>query len=74
GRAGELAALGGGDDYELLFAADRQARATIEALGKSLGLAISRIGEITDEATHSVKVRNSSGAEIAVPDGGWRHF
>ena len=74
GRAGELAALGGGDDYELLFAADAQARATIEALGQSLGLAISRIGEITDEATHSVKVRNSSGAEIAVPDGGWRHF
>jgi len=38
------ALMSGGDDYELLFTAAPEARATIEAAGRTAGLAVSRIG------------------------------
>src|SRR5258706_170258 len=38
--------LSGGDDYELVFTAEQARRATIEALGRELGLPLARIGAI----------------------------
>jgi len=38
--------LSGGDDYELAFTAARESRAALEALGRELGLPLTRIGAI----------------------------
>jgi thiamine-monophosphate kinase len=38
--------LSGGDDYELIFTAPQPARAQVEALSASLGLALTRVGSI----------------------------
>jgi thiamine-monophosphate kinase len=38
--------LSGGDDYELAFTAARESRAALEALGRELGLPLTRIGTI----------------------------
>lgn len=43
----EALALAGGDDYELLFTAAAENRPGIEAIGKRLGLRLSRIGNMT---------------------------
>lgn len=74
GRVGERAALGGGDDYELLFTATPEQRGRIEALGTSLGLALSRIGETGNETTHTVRVVDGDANPIEVSNSGWRHF
>jgi thiamine-monophosphate kinase len=66
------AALGGGDDYELLFTAAAQAGPSISALADELGLALSMIGRI--EAGSGVKVVDEKGALLAVPVTGYRHF
>jgi thiamine-monophosphate kinase len=42
-------ALAGGDDYELLFTAPRAMRERVHAAGHDCGLAITRIGEITEQ-------------------------
>ena len=42
-------ALAGGDDYELLFCAPAARRATIDAIGVRLGLALTRIGRIDSQ-------------------------
>ena len=63
-------ALGGGEDYELVFAAspDRM-KAAIERLGDR----ISVIGRIED-GDGSVSILNASGQAIQVKSGGWDHF
>jgi len=66
------AALGGGDDYELLFTADAEAGAALAALGQELGIALSMIGRI--EAGRGVEVVDDKGAELVVPVAGYRHF
>jgi thiamine-monophosphate kinase len=42
-------ALAGGDDYELLFTAPRAMRERVHAAGHDCGVAITRIGEITEQ-------------------------
>jgi thiamine-monophosphate kinase len=75
-----LAALGlprqavaaGGDDYELLFAADPAAREAVAALARRLGVAITRIGRVADGG--GLTLRDAAGREVALDAPGWRHF
>jgi thiamine-monophosphate kinase len=64
--------LSGGDDYELLFAADRKDRSALEALSKELGIALSCIGETTPRKKElSILDRNGK----SIPHrGGYDHF
>lgn len=66
------AALGGGDDYELLFTAPETATAAIEDLAAELGLRLSAIGRI--DAGCGLEVVDASGAPVTVEGHGWRHF
>jgi thiamine-monophosphate kinase len=64
--------LSGGDDYELLFTADGDKRAALEALGRELGLALTRIGTIEAGAPRLV-VRDARGAPMSYR-GAYDHF
>jgi thiamine-monophosphate kinase len=64
--------LGGGDDYELLFAAPPEASDEIAALSRSLALPITEIGVI--EAGDGVRLLDADGAPIPIDSAGWRHF
>ncbi|HET6520953.1 MAG TPA: thiamine-phosphate kinase [Geminicoccaceae bacterium] len=66
------AALAGGDDYELLFAAAPEARDRVDALARDLDLPIARIGRLREGA--GVRVVGADGAELPVARGGWTHF
>jgi thiamine-monophosphate kinase len=46
----QQAVLAGGDDYELCFTAPDDQRSRIEALGESLALPLTRVGQITAKA------------------------
>jgi thiamine-monophosphate kinase len=67
-----MAALSGGDDYELLFTAAPDAEQAIAALSLELGVPLTRIGRI--EAGAGVGVLDAAGTPIPVPVGGYRHF
>ena len=62
-------ALSGGEDYELLFAANA---ATMRAVKGELGAAVSVIGEIGEGA--GVSAVDGYGREVAPTSGGWDHF
>jgi thiamine-monophosphate kinase len=66
------AALSGGDDYELLFAAPPSQRSPIERLAENLDLPLTRIGEM--QATPGIRVVDAAGAEVHLERTGWRHF
>jgi thiamine-monophosphate kinase len=66
------AALGGGDDYELLFTAPPSASQPIAALERALDLPITMIGHI--EGGEGVKVLDQGGAVMTVSVAGFRHF
>jgi thiamine-monophosphate kinase len=63
-------ALAGGDDYELCFAAERDDAEAIAAAFRDLGLRVSRIGRLTDDAS-LIWRRNGAAVDVA---GGYRHF
>ncbi|MDX9884101.1 thiamine-phosphate kinase [Thauera sp.] len=65
--------LGGGDDYELLFAAPAARRADVEALSASLGLKLHRIGELTAEAGE-LWLRQRDGRLVPATRSGYDHF
>ena len=62
----------GGDDYELLFCAPPSERGAIEAIGRRLELAVSRIGTI--EHGQGVTVVDADGQPLALGRTGYRHF
>ena len=62
----------GGDDYELLFCAPPAERGAIEALGRRLELAVSRIGTI--EHGQGVTVVDADGQPLALGRAGYTHF
>ena len=62
----------GGDDYELLFCAPPAERGAIEALGRRLELAVSRIGTI--EHGQGVTVVDADGRPLALGRTGYQHF
>jgi thiamine-monophosphate kinase len=64
--------LGGGDDYELLFAAPASARGQIAEIAVETGVPITEIGAITEGEGVSVLAEN--GCPVALPEAGWRHF
>jgi len=66
-----MAALLGGDDYELLFTVSARQRARFRSVRQTLGgLALTRIGTVT--ASRSVRL-TVDGGECPVPDG-YEHF
>jgi thiamine-monophosphate kinase len=67
-----MAALGGGDDYELLFAAPAGAAAEIARVAQETGVAVTAIGRI--ESGSGVRVLDADGAPLAVPSAGYHHF
>ena len=69
GRWLELA-LGGGEDYEIVFTANSD---VMESVAERLGEGISIIGRI-EEGNGAVKIVDSDGSEIVVGSGGWDHF
>ena len=62
----------GGDDYELLFCAPLSKRDAIEAIGRRLELAVSRIGTI--ERGQGVTVVDADGQPLALGRAGYQHF
>jgi hypothetical protein len=73
GLAGaQEAALSGGDDYELLFAAPAARRNAIEHLGQRLDLMLTRIGRV--EEGSDVRVIDAQGQAIEPTARGWQHF
>ena len=67
-----FAALGAGDDYELVFAAPAKAEKRIAALAKKLKLALTPIGRF--EKGSGVHVLDAEGRPAALPQTGYRHF
>lgn len=65
--------LGGGDDYELLFAAPAARRADVEALSARLGLALHRIGELGAEPG-TLWLREPDGRLVPGTRSGYDHF
>ncbi|MBR0663151.1 thiamine-phosphate kinase [Roseomonas hellenica] len=65
--------FGGGDDYELLFAAPPAKAQEIQAAAAAVGIAATRIGRFV--AGHpAARLLDAKGAEVALPRGGWSHF
>lgn len=65
--------LGGGDDYELLFAAPAAKRGEVHALSAGLGLALHRIGELTAEPG-VLWLREGDGRLVRGTRSGYDHF
>jgi thiamine-monophosphate kinase len=64
--------LGGGDDYELLFAAAPGDADRVRAAGRATQTPVACIGRFMDEA--GVVVLDDTGAPITLSLGGWSHF
>jgi len=63
--------LAGGDDYELAFTAPASNRAALQTLATDLGLALTRIGHITEEK--DVRVVDENGEAVPITHAGWEH-
>ncbi len=63
-------ALGGGEDYELLFAASSE---VMPRAKESINTSIAIIGEIV-EADQGIRVLDDHGEAVEVATGGWDHF
>jgi thiamine-monophosphate kinase len=66
------ALFGGGEDYELAFAAAPGQAEAIGGLAERLGLPIKRIGALA--AGEGVKLVDESGEEVPLVSAGWTHF
>ena len=66
------AALTGGDDYELVFTADADARPSVERAAELSNTAVTRIGRIVAE--QSLSVLGPGGEPIRLDRPGWQHF
>jgi thiamine-monophosphate kinase len=64
--------LGGGDDYELIFAADPADAAAIRDAADAARTPVARIGRFLDG--EGVRVLDAHGEEISMPSRGWSHF
>ncbi|MDA0366835.1 MAG: thiamine-phosphate kinase [Proteobacteria bacterium] len=68
----KLDAFGGGDDYEILFCAPREARDVLNRLAARLALPLTAIGEIGPGS--GVQVLDHAGATIRIDHPGHTHF
>lgn len=66
------ALFGGGEDYELAFAAAPDRSTAVAALAERLDLPISRIGVLS--AGQGLSLVDASGAELPLASTGWTHF
>ncbi len=66
-------ALGGGEDYELLFTASSAFEAGAPALSRQTGVAITRIGEIVPETSGRWLIEPGSRRAVLTA-AGWNHF
>lgn len=64
--------LAGGDDYELCFTSPMNVRSSIAALSGDLGLALTRVGIMTDG--DSVLVMDTDGRPVTTERSGYDHF
>jgi len=64
---------GGGDDYELLFAAAPEAEAAVRAASAASGIPVTRIGRFT-EGPVAVTLRDDRGRDITPAAAGWSHI
>lgn len=64
-------ALSGGDDYELCFSAPASQRDAIVGIARTLGLALTRIGSMTQGT--GVRVVDAGNQEITPDETGWQH-
>ena len=64
--------LAGGDDYELVFTADKKRRESLAALSKQLGLALTRVGSI-EKGNPSLSVIDRNRKPVRV-EPGFDHF
>jgi thiamine-monophosphate kinase len=71
-EAATEALLSGGDDYELLFTAPRDARGQVEAIGRHLELPLHRIGRILDKT--GLWLQRGDGVAEAITASGYDHF
>lgn len=62
----------GGDDYELLFTANKKCDHLINNISKQCGVKLTKIGKITDG--HDVILLDDDGTEINTVGKGFRHF
>lgn len=60
-----LCQLTGGDDYELCFTAAKEKSAQIEELASRLGLALTKIGSITERTERLVRLIDDHGQELS---------
>lgn len=67
-----LAALLGGDDYELCLTVPPQQVAAVEAASADLGIAMTRIGVIEQQS--GLRCVNGAGEVIAIPATAYEHF
>lgn len=66
-------ALAGGEDYELLFTADPEARRRVERVARRTGVPITRIGECVPRK-HGVTLVDEHGDSVSLEAGGYDHF
>jgi len=66
-------ALGGGEDYELLFTVSPSHRRTVEACARKLGIAVSCIGCITGD-TERLRIIDEQGKDYKLEKKGFCHF
>ncbi|HLL18019.1 MAG TPA: thiamine-phosphate kinase, partial [Rubrivivax sp.] len=69
----QLCLLAGGDDYELLFTAPREAHGDVLAAGRDAGVTVSCIGRI-DEPSVGLRVVDASGRAVTASFAGFDHF
>ncbi|MBU8540252.1 thiamine-phosphate kinase [Falsiroseomonas tokyonensis] len=62
----------GGDDYELLFAADPADSDRVLAAAAEAGVPVTRIGVFV--AGQGVRLRDPAGHDVPLPASGWSHF
>lgn len=60
-----LCKLTGGDDYELCFTAPKNKSSQLEELSASSGLALTKIGSITEQAEKLIRLIDSNGQELS---------
>jgi len=66
------AILGGGDDYQILFATAAAKRDAISSMAMSVGATVMRIGELT--ADPEIRMLDVAGAQVEFPSTGYTHF
>ncbi len=67
-----VALLGGGEDYELAFAAAPERAEAIAALGARLELPITQIGALSEG--EGLRLIGENGEDLPIVSAGWTHF